>query len=746
MSGDRTTTQTTTNTPYPAMVPLYDKAAQDALAWYNAGGSRPNTMSTVVPYSQQTMQGLNAIQQNSQNALNQNAMGGALTSFMNSYGQDGFNAQQRQAMSGMGQFAQGNGGNVNTDWIRQLGGMATGQAPPSGPNQPPPNPWQPPPDGHNPPKPPPGNPPPDGPPGFPDPPPTYKPNPKLPPHLSGPSGGYGNMMGNQHFGPVPLGNSDPIGGGGAHTGGGQISGQAVQPTGPGMSGWSMGGGSSGGGFDSSAVMPQNNQISGQAVQPQGGGANSNGGNQFFGQVPIANSDPIKQGGGAHTGGGGISGQAVQPTGPGVGGGSFGGGMPDSSAVMPRPQSMPGTGPQLSSMPGAFGPGSGGPQTSSMPGAPPMMPQSMPGADPLKPQPPGQPPPDSNWFPKPDRPPGQPPPGPAGNPAMAGYGNFAMGGGNISSSLQEMMARVGGNNPALSGFANLSQGQGPSVSEQNLMKVAQGGMLNGGDPYFENVLKRATDDTTNAVNSQAAAMGRTGSGTNQAVVAREVGDLQNAARSSQYNQERQNQVSAAGLIDQQRGQNFNNQLGALAGYGGLAGQGFDRELNAANSASQIQSSNADRQLNAIGGLGGTYATGIGQGLQAAGMQANVDAGNKDRQLQALMQQFGQGQTGMQNLANSGSVYQNMLQGQNTPAQNLMGVGSYHEDLYGRQLNDRLRIANESMNQPLSNIQALLAMAGGAGQYGNSYQTAQGPNNRASQYGGMGLGLLSLLRGF
>ena len=322
-----------------------------------------------------------------------------------------------------------------------------------------------------------------------------------------------------------------------------------------------------------------------------------------------------------------------------------------------------------------------------------------------------------------------------NPAMQGYNSFAAGGGDISAALQQQLAASGGN---------------PSMAEQNLSNIARGGYLDRNDPIFEAVLKRSTDAAANAVNQQASAMGRTGSGTNQQVLASEIGALQNNARLGQYNQERQNQMGAIGMIDDRQNQAFNNQLGA------------------ANSASQLQGSNMDRRLNGISGQGGTFQGGIGQGLQAAGLStgvqgqnvgnrmaglggqlnaattgANFQAQNQDRQMNALMQQFGMGQTAMGNLGNAGSIYQSLLQGQNAPGQNMMGVGSYYEDLAGRQMNDQLRIGQDQQNAPLRNIQALLAAAGGGGQYGNTTQTAQGPRNGLSQGIGALLGGGSLL---
>ena len=90
------------------------------------------------------------------------------------------------------------------------------------------------------------------------------------------------------------------------------------------------------------------------------------------------------------------------------------------------------------------------------------------------------------------------------------------------------------------------------------------------------------------------------------------------------------------------------------------------------------------------------------------------------------------------ANLGTAYDNMQD----PAKTMMGVGGMYEDLYGRTLNDQLRIANEQSNAPLANIQALLAAANGGGQYSTNTQTAQGPSNTLSNIAGAGLGAMSM----
>lgn len=141
--------------------------------------------------------------------------------------------------------------------------------------------------------------------------------------------------------------------------------------------------------------------------------------------------------------------------------------------------------------------------------------------------------------------------------------------------------------------------------------------------------------------------------------------------------------------------------------------------------------------------GRYGSGTHQGVQQrelGDLTARMVTDDYDKWLgrkdAATTQLFGMGQTAMDNL--SGAYENSML-----PANTLGGVGSKYEDLMGRTMNDQLRITGEKQNLPLANIQALLAAAAGAGNYGSTSSTAQGPNNTLSNMAGAGLGLLSLL---
>lgn len=97
MGGKNTTTQTQTNEPYKAAKPLLDKGMGDALKQYKNGGLvQANTMSTVVPYAQQTTAGMNSIQGTAQGAM---APGGLNSQFQSIIGNGGFNQPQMDAVN-----------------------------------------------------------------------------------------------------------------------------------------------------------------------------------------------------------------------------------------------------------------------------------------------------------------------------------------------------------------------------------------------------------------------------------------------------------------------------------------------------------------------------------------------------------------------------------------------------------------------------------------------------------------------
>ena len=127
-------------------------------------------------------------------------------------------------------------------------------------------------------------------------------------------------------------------------------------------------------------------------------------------------------------------------------------------------------------------------------------------------------------------------------------------------------------------------------------------------------------------------------------------------------------------------------------------------------------------------------------QLSGAGAAMDMQQLNRMDAANQNVFNMGQTGFGNL---GQAYTGMGQ----PAQDLMQVGSAYEDLATRYKNDELRMFDEAQNKPWQNLGRLNAVATGAGNYGTSTTTAQGPSsNPFLQAAGAGMSLAGLFGGF
>lgn len=211
------------------------------------------------------------------------------------------------------------------------------------------------------------------------------------------------------------------------------------------------------------------------------------------------------------------------------------------------------------------------------------------------------------------------------------------------------------------------------------------------------------------------------------------------------------MAPGGYSDQWKGiignGGFNDpQKTALEGIRNTATGAFDINANPAYAGIR------QRAMDAASGAVNQNASGLGRygsgqhegvlarevGNVAGTMDFNEYNNWQNRQSAAQRDLFNMGQTGQGNLANA-------FDRQNDPASALMDIGGRYEDLYSRQLNDSLRIADETQNQQRNNLRELMALLSGAGQFGTTTQTAQGPSNGLSNVLGGGLGILSLLGG-
>jgi|TARA_R110002020_G_scaffold233866_1_gene445743 hypothetical protein len=104
------------------------------------------------------------------------------------------------------------------------------------------------------------------------------------------------------------------------------------------------------------------------------------------------------------------------------------------------------------------------------------------------------------------------------------------------------------------------------SQQEINKILSGDYLDPtSNPYAQSVYNQMAGDVTSQVNSQFTNAGRFGSGANQEILARSLGELGNKFYGDQYNQERANMVNAT-QIAPQLGEMDYNDIGKLQQIG------------------------------------------------------------------------------------------------------------------------------------------------------------------------------------
>ena len=254
---------------------------------------------------------------------------------------------------------------------------------------------------------------------------------------------------------------------------------------------------------------------------------------------------------------------------------------------------------------------------------------------------------------------------------------------------------------------------------------------GGQPYTGSTVVPFADQTISGFdNIQDVASGAMGAGNPFSQAFQATGDI----ASTGYN-ENQN-AALANLRQTASGQDM---------FG--ANPEFQRILD------QAQADTRDA-VNMSASAAGRTGSGAHQGLLAKevgnltsrmlGDEYTRQLGRMDNATNSL---FNAGQTGVSNQMQAANALPSVFEGQFSPANAMIGVGSAYEDLAGRTMNDQLRIFNETQNAPWNQIGRLNAVASGVGQYGTSNTTAQMPtqNNTFGNLLGGAIGGYSLLNG-
>ncbi|WP_455918665.1 hypothetical protein [Ensifer canadensis] len=360
-----------------------------------------------------------------------------------------------------------------------------------------------------------------------------------------------------------------------------------------------------------------------------------------------------------------------------------------------------------------------------------------------------------------------------NPALAqsqGYGNYT----NAAAGLQTNQAN------------SLAQGNNPAM---DYLKATASGQNIGNNPYLDRMVSNQQDQIANklknvtnpGIDSQAAAMGRMGSGAYasmrnnaESTAANEMSKVATDMYGNQFNQDTANQLSAAQQYGNFSNQDVSNRLNAnqalsqtdqaqqqqrLAGtqlYGNLADAQQSQRFN----ANQALSSAYDSQQNARLGANQNYASILDSQQNA---RQNALNSNRDFQMQGAnlasnnyqnnIANMLSGNTQRLNAANSANDQQNNVnnqklnaanmagqtyQNQYMPYQQLAGVGDARDTRSQDVLNANISKWDYDQQKDLQNIGNFVNLLN-SGQYSNTSTPVY--SNKAGQV----LGGLSSLAG-
>lgn len=231
------------------------------------------------------------------------------------------------------------------------------------------------------------------------------------------------------------------------------------------------------------------------------------------------------------------------------------------------------------------------------------------------------------------------------------------------------------NSQFQGTGGLTSYQGDAISRAS--DLAAGNEVLGTNPGFQRMLQESNQAAQHGVNTEAAKLGRYGSGTHQENVAEALANNTANLYGQEYNQQLQRQDAA-------RDQMF-----------GMSQQG----------------------------VGNVQST--AQGLAQIGQTGYDNATNANRDL------FESGQVGLGNVQTAAGQLPTAYDAIKKPYQDYMTVGSMQEDLQTRQMQDDLRRFKEEQNSAWLPVERAMAVGTGAGSLGgNSTETLAVPSTSAA----------------
>jgi hypothetical protein len=167
-----------------------------------------------------------------------------------------------------------------------------------------------------------------------------------------------------------------------------------------------------------------------------------------------------------------------------------------------------------------------------------------------------------------------------------------------------------NNPANPALKNFS-GTGATGSTQSmLMKAARGDYLSpDSNPWLKSTYDQAFGNVQNSVGSAMAGAGRFGSGAMAGALGSGATNLANSIYGTNYQQERDRQQQAQGLIGQLQSSDRSQQQAAAQALGQLYDTGIGLGISANADAGQLASGDRSAVQQALGQLSGNYNAGL-----------------------------------------------------------------------------------------------------------------------------------------
>lgn len=188
--------------------------------------------------------------------------------------------------------------------------------------------------------------------------------------------------------------------------------------------------------------------------------------------------------------------------------------------------------------------------------------------------------------------------------------------------------------------------GQTQSERSLQAAADGQYLGGANPYMDAVIGRSQGEAASKIAQQMGAAGRSGSGRYAATIADSLGAIGTQARYTDYDNERNRQVQAAGQIDQYR----NARTGLQQGLYGSINNAEQANAGLALSGAGLYNNTNTTALGGATALAGLDNQNIQNALQTSGMK--LSAAQADRA--AAMQGLGMVGQNIQNLQAPGQT--------------------------------------------------------------------------------------------